>query len=94
MFLNILAVIMKNKPHSHQSSNTFRFKGFHERIKSIKVNKRNFLLKKLNSENEDETLLWQTIQNLREENITGLFQVSKTSTDLHRLMGEGGGETT
>ncbi|RXG52504.1 hypothetical protein Avbf_14054, partial [Armadillidium vulgare] len=65
---------MKNKPHSHRTSNTYRFQGFHEKIKSIKVNARNFVLNKLDSENENETLLWHTIHNLRDENATGLFQ--------------------
>ncbi|XP_076059899.1 small subunit processome component 20 homolog [Oratosquilla oratoria] len=65
---------MKNKPHRHKQTNTFKFQGFKEKVQGLKVNARKFLLSRTLSPDETDTFLNATLIKWRDLNLTEQFK--------------------
>ncbi|KAK8733373.1 hypothetical protein OTU49_006606 [Cherax quadricarinatus] len=64
---------------AHKATNTFKFQGFGEKVKALRVSARKFLLRRPQSEDgENITIFFQTLIKCRELNITEAFQAFQT----------------
>ena len=76
---------MKGKAgrQSHKATNTFKFRGFGEKVQALRISARKYLLQRpKNLDGEDTTFLYEAINKARELNVTEQFLVSKLKFSL------------